>query len=87
MQEPEPSAERLGVGPLDLSAQDSTTGGGGGPDAQTTYQARPRRPFQARRKERSCDSCKVRKTKVRVRFLRGSRILYFDVTSESADQF
>lgn len=38
-------------------------GPGGSGEGQSTA-PRTRRPFQARRKERSCDSCKVRKTKV-----------------------
>jgi hypothetical protein len=33
-------------------------------ETQLTSQGRKRRPFQTRRKERSCDNCKVRKTRV-----------------------
>ncbi|KAI5796793.1 fungal-specific transcription factor domain-containing protein [Pyronema domesticum] len=69
-QHPSPSTHGQPMAAAGIHEASPQVGGGdigvdGGPQSTTptTLPSRPRRPFQARRKERSCDSCKVRKTK------------------------
>jgi hypothetical protein len=67
-QHPSPSTHGQPMAAAGVHKASPQVGGGDigvdGGQQSTTLPSRPRRPFQARRKERSCDSCKVRKTKV-----------------------